>query len=197
VHKIVGVYFEKKYGISTSQPMSLPELSLHNPLFRQYRPTSYLGLLKCLASLQIENSDVFLDYGSGMGRVCIVAASRPFKKIIGIEISKELNRIACDNIKKAYDKLKYKNIHIVEANAAEYQLPHEVTVCFLFNPFRGEILRQVFENMKKSLDIVPRKLIIIYCHAPDQWQSEANCDWVTEIKEVTFAGQPFHIYVNK
>lgn len=197
LNRAATIYYERKYGVFTAQPMTLSELSLDNPLFRQYRATGYLGLVKCFDMLSIGETDVFLDYGAGMGRVCIVAASYPFKKVKGVEISKELCEVAKKNIQQARRKLKCQNIQIVKADATQYRFSHEVTVCFFFNPFRGEILRQVFKNIKKSLEAVPRQLTIIYCHAPDEWEIEAECQWVNKVVEFSIDDQPFHIYTSK
>ena len=195
-NRMATIYYERKFGVSTAQPVSLSALSLNNKLYRQYRATGYLGLVKCFDILQVCESDVFLDYGAGMGRVCIVAATYPFKKVIGVEISKELCEFVNKNIEKARKKLKCKNIQIIEADAAKYRFPHEVTVCFFFNPFRGEILKQVFKNIKESLEEVPRQLTIIYCHAPDEWQAEAECHWISKLVEFSVNGQPFYIYTS-
>src|SRR5437762_2622510 len=43
----------------------------------------------------------FIDIGSGKGRALLLAALRPFQKIIGIEIKYDFCKIAKENIQKA------------------------------------------------------------------------------------------------
>jgi precorrin-6B methylase 2 len=109
-----------------------------------------------------EDRDVFLDYGSGMGRVVVLAATYPFRKVIGIEVSSELNAIAKDNVRRAYKRLKCKDIDLITGDAASYVVPPEVNYVYLYNPFRGETLSRVFDNIRKSLDVTDRKLTLIY-----------------------------------
>ena len=40
----------------------------------------------------------FVDYGSGKGRVLMLAAAYPFRRILGVEFSESLDRVARDNI---------------------------------------------------------------------------------------------------
>src|SRR5690242_3123851 len=42
----------------------------------------------------------FIDVGAGKGRALLLASELPFRKIIGVELSKELARIAAHNIHK-------------------------------------------------------------------------------------------------
>jgi len=107
-----------------------------------------------------KHKDIFLDYGSGMGRVLIMAAAYPFRKVIGVELSGKLNKVAFENIKRVKKKLKCKDIEIVEADATTYRVPTEVTVIYFYNPFTGAILQQVVDNIHKSLVEAPRKLTI-------------------------------------
>jgi len=44
------------------------------------------------------SSHSFVDYGSGKGRVLLVASDYAFKKIVGVEFSKVLNDVAVANI---------------------------------------------------------------------------------------------------
>jgi hypothetical protein len=145
--------------------------------------------------LPILQSDVFVDYGSGMGRVLVAAATRPFRRVIGVEISPVLNAIAAENIGRARKRLKCRNIELVTSDVTDYTLPDDVTVCFLFNPFRGLILRTAFGEMRRSVDAVPRPLTVLYYNPPQHWQVEADCGWLTKTREFTSStGFKLHAY---
>ena len=64
---------------------------------------------KILDQVNYDQSDVFLDFGCGKGRVLLIASEYKFKKIIGIEFSPELAGIALKNILSCRD---YNNFDI-------------------------------------------------------------------------------------
>jgi cyclopropane fatty-acyl-phospholipid synthase-like methyltransferase len=65
----------------------------------QYEPSSANLVRAALASLKIDAARfTFLDFGSGKGRVMLIAAGSPFKSVIGVELSKQLHEIARKNI---------------------------------------------------------------------------------------------------
>jgi len=156
-------YDERRFGIHTARNMTRAELGFVNPDFTLYTPSDYYGLRKTLRTLGIaEGRDVFLDVGSGMGRVVIIAATFPFRKVIGVELSSELIAIAKDNIQRARPRLRCTDIEIVGTDATQYAIPDEVTVIYFFSPLVGGALRKVFENIEASHRRAPRKLTVIY-----------------------------------
>ncbi len=62
-----------------------------------YEPTPVGDLDALLAHVPfaLERS-TFVDLGSGMGRAVLLAASRPFRQVVGVEISPALHAIARD-----------------------------------------------------------------------------------------------------
>lgn len=122
--------------------------------------------------------DVLLDYGSGMGRAVIVAAMRPFKRVIGVELSATLNQIALDNIGRTRSKLVCTDVQIVTIDATQYQVPTEVTCVFLFNPFTGPVLQAVQRQIHDSLRQKPRPLRLVYMHPAHQVNTFDQCDWL-------------------
>ena len=108
------------------------------------------------------DEDVFVDYGSGIGAAVVMAATFPFRRVIGVEISPEFSAIAQSLVERNRGKLCCKNIELVVADAESYTLPTEVTVVYFYNPFRGSVLARVFENIKASLAYAPRKLTIVF-----------------------------------
>ncbi|MGQ0603400.1 MAG: hypothetical protein ACT4QE_17090 [Anaerolineales bacterium] len=106
--------------------------------------------------------DVFLDYGSGMGVALMMAASYPFRKVIGVEFSPELNAVAERLVARNRSRLVCQNIELVMTDASLYRVPPEVTVVYFFSPFQGELLAKVFENIRTSINQTPRPLTIIF-----------------------------------
>jgi SAM-dependent methyltransferase len=127
-----------------------------------YSASGWGYLPRALKGVKIEPTDVFLDYGSGKGRVVYQAARYPFARVIGVEISPELSEIARKNLEQQSPKLRCKNVRIVTADAAEYAVPDDVTFAYFFHPFIGETFRRVVGQIVASLDRKPRKFTVIY-----------------------------------
>ena len=107
---------------------------------------------------------VFLDYGCGQGRAPLTAATKPFRKVIGVEMSRRLCAAARANLRTARG-LACRDVQVLQADAERFVTPDETTVIFLFNPFRGPMLDQVIEQIRRSVQRRPRSLTILYVPA--------------------------------
>ena len=132
VIRIWNLTNDKYYGIDTELIIELPSLGLDEKIgYRQEStPTRYLK--KNLSFLSINSEDVFIDMGSGRGRVMIAAGHFPLKKIIGVDVSEKLNKICEINIQKMKHRLKCKNFENITSNASDYQIPDEATIIYFF-----------------------------------------------------------------
>ena|SRR5438270_5150361 len=155
-------YFDRKFGISSSERRSLARLGLDLPDCNDYQPVSYRDLRKLLDSVPICPQDVFLDFGSGMGRALCLAAQYPFRSVVGVEISPELCDIARRNIDRVKTKLRCHDIQIVNNNAIDYKIPSDISIVYFFNPFVREVMRHVLENVAASLRAAPRRILLLF-----------------------------------
>ncbi len=106
----------------------------------------------------------FVDLGAGMGRVLLLAARRPFRAVIGVEISPALAEIARENLATAHDPQRVaRDVKMVHADAAEYAFPRGDLVIFMYNPFRGPVLDRVLANVRTTAK--ERKVTLLY-HTP-------------------------------
>jgi precorrin-6B methylase 2 len=133
----------------------------------------------------LSDKDVFLDIGSGKGRVVVTAATFPFKRVIGVEISPELTEAAEQNRQKAHRHLRTSQVELVTIDATAYVIPPDVSVIFLYNPFHGEVLKKVFDNIRASLVANPRDLTIIYRHPYSFEGQSKDMDWLVQSHEYT------------
>ena len=173
------LYHEWRLGIRTLGYVDRKQLGYDSREYHFYAPTAYRDLRKALRLVPIrENRDVFLDYGSGMGRVIVAAAMYPFRRVIGVELSAELNRIAAKNIERARHKLRCRDVRIVQADAAAYPVPHDVTVVYLYNPFEGRLLLEVVELLRRSLEEAPRSLHLIFKNPVHFADLSQSCPWL-------------------
>jgi SAM-dependent methyltransferase len=159
---VINLFFERRYGIETSGEVSLQELGLTHPEHSHYTPAGWLTLRHILRNSDIARDDVFLDLGSGKGRAVLVAAQYPFKRVIGVEISRDLHTIATANIRRNMHRLACRNIELVNRDVLEFEVPEDVTVTFLFNPFTGRTFISMIERILQSIDARPRPVTLIY-----------------------------------
>lgn len=166
--RIHEVLKERSLGIETKSYVTRDKLG-YIPEYNQYEPIQYrcLDIMFKHLSPDYEN-EVFIDYGSGKGRAVIVAATNPFRKVIGVEFSPELCEIARKNVERARKHLKCQEVEIVAMDATKYEVPQDVTLVFLYNPFTGEPLNMTGERIRASLQAAPRRLRIVYAHLESQ-----------------------------
>lgn len=153
---------ERRHGIETAGRVELEELGLAGKDRVYYKPTEWLTLPRILPRREVAESDVFVDFGSGLGRVVYQAANYPFRRVVGIELSDQLNAVARRNIERNRDRLRCQEVELVTTDVLDYEIPDDVTVAFFANPFQGETFATVIERLLASVDRRPRRLRIIY-----------------------------------
>jgi hypothetical protein len=165
-YKLYGS-LDRIYGVDTSgfiMPNDLSIASENRNHAVQYQPTPEKLFTKAIKSLPLRHQDyVFVDFGSGKGRVLLLASCYPFKKVIGVEFSPELHAIALRNIARYRNsKQRCFQINAVCMDAVDYPIPPEPAIFYFFNPFDGVIMRTVLTKIKESLESYPRDVIFIY-----------------------------------
>ena len=183
-HRISEAYYEWRLGISSDGRVYPSELGIDNPDSNPYQASDYAGFRRVMRSLHIrEGEDVFVDIGSGKGRIVILAATMPFREVIGVELSERLNSVAQDNVRRVRSRLQCRNIQLVTADATTYAIPPDATILYFYNPFLNETLRSVFENIRASLMRFPRGLTIVYKNSKECRAELAAIDWLRKTAE--------------
>ena len=159
--------FDERFGVDTAGCIHQTELNINNP--NQLHAVFYRGsdpkfFRDAIEALPIDyRRFVFIDFGSGKGRAILLATEFPFKRIVGVEFSEELHRIAQDNIRRFHSDIsKCRDVESVCMDAVHYPLPDDCLVCYLCNPFDATIVAQVLSNIRKSLLRNPREIFIVY-----------------------------------
>jgi len=135
----------------------------HSP----YQPTDPALFQEMVARVKIDFREfTFIDIGSGKGRVLLMAADYPFRRILGIELFPALNRVAQENIRNyKSDSQRCFTIETTCADACVFTFPPEPTVLYLFNPLPEPGLAEMLLNLEGSLQQHPRALFVLY-HNP-------------------------------
>ncbi len=121
-------------------------------------------LRRALSSLQLDFPRyTFIDLGSGKGRIVLVAACLPFRRVIGVEFVKEFHEIALANLRRwPASKILCGKITLKCEDATAFDFPPDPLVVYLFNPFGGRLMAQVMSNLAVSVRERPRDVVILY-----------------------------------
>jgi hypothetical protein len=147
-------------GVDTAEPEV--ELDHFHPDRTHYLPSGWRDLRRALPRGAVGPTDVFADFGSGKGRIVYEAAKYPFARVIGVEISAKLNEVARRNIERNRHKLVCRDVELVTSDAADFEVPDDLTIVYLYHPFGGETFEKVMGNIIRSLNRNPRRLTLIY-----------------------------------
>jgi SAM-dependent methyltransferase len=153
---------ELRYGVATSALVYHEDLGLDTENRVWHDPSSWLGIQNAFDLLAVAPEDVFADFGAGLGRVLIVAAMFPFRRVTGVEVSEELTERAKQNLSRSRAPRRTEKVELVTADALEWEIPPDLTVAYLYSPFTGEVFDRVVERLLESVDRHPRPLRIVY-----------------------------------
>lgn len=159
--------FDRRFGVETSEAVTVENLDVPESLRGdavEYNATSGAKFGCLLSDLSINYQEfVFVDFGSGKGKVLLMAADFPFDKIIGVELSASLSQVATENISRYRSRRQQcRDITAMCADATTFEYPDQPLLLYFFNPFSETILRKVVENIGTSLQKNPRTILIVY-----------------------------------
>jgi protein-L-isoaspartate O-methyltransferase len=162
--------FDRRFGVDTEDELSAADMGTgDDPRNVWYQPAGVLQLRRILPPRQVGPGDVLLDIGSGKGRVVLQAAlTYRFRRIYGVELSAHLHEIALRNLEICRLRLRCRDVRLVRANVAEYEIPDDVTVVFLYNPVTGGLFQSVVGRLVASLERRPRTMRIVYANPVEE-----------------------------
>ncbi|MEM6814873.1 MAG: class I SAM-dependent methyltransferase [Bacteroidota bacterium] len=134
----------------------------------RYHPTPVKSMRLALHSLKQDNvnysKSIFIDVGSGMGRNLLIASEYQFQEIIGIEISKELHKIAKKNI-VVYENenQKCKNINTYCMDILDFAIPtYECIVLYFWEPFGQVVFNKFYQKILESICTEKQKIVLVF-----------------------------------
>lgn len=161
--------FDLRYRIDTINTEQLENLDIDSPNKQYgvyYEGTNAYIFKKTFSSFKINEAEsVFVDFGSGKGKAMFMAAERGFRKVIGVEFSRELVEICRKNLEVFKKKSKSKTeFEIIHGDASQYEIPAEANLLFFSNPFNETLTTRVIENILRSYDKTPREVWIVHLY---------------------------------
>ena len=137
-------------------------IGLLNSSYQPIEPEIFRAMLQ---ALPIDFSQfTFIDVGSGKGRALLLASEFRFRRIVGVELLRELHRVAQENLAKFAARGSMPSMESVCGDATEFEFPGEPLVVFFFHPLMEVKFRQVLANLQSSLTQHPRPLFVVYAN---------------------------------
>ncbi len=186
LHRAESARWERSLGVETAGDHRLDSEGLGGPDHHDHSPSSVPDLRRALRLVRgAPERHVFLDFGAGRGRAALMAATLPFRRVIGVELSPRLVEVARRNLERARPHLRCREVEFVEASADRYAIPPDVTIAYFYNPFGGEVLARVIENLRGSLLAAPRPLAILFA-TPERFERAiTGAPWIRARAEFT------------
>ncbi len=171
VRVLVDRIFDYRFRVDTSGLVEVAKIDV-DPERKtdsfHYEPTPVPALRSMLGALDIDHSKyTIVDFGSGKGRVLLLASEYPYNRILGVEFSRTLHEIAENNI-RAWKSPRQKSFNITSicGDAGDFDIPSDPVVLFFFTPFRAPLSDRVIANIEASLVRNPRPIKIIFYGNP-------------------------------
>jgi hypothetical protein len=145
--------FDRGHGVNTRGYSDL-----------RYEPTPESIFHEMLSIVPFDPRDfTFVDFGSGKGKVLMLAAGYPFQRVIGVELWEDLHRLALENLGAFRDRTaSIAHVSCLRMDATEFSFPDEPLVLYFFNPFSEDVIERVLSNLRESLARAPRRVFVLF-----------------------------------
>jgi hypothetical protein len=156
--------FDRRFGTDTERHLSWQALAAEGadvpPLWR-YWPTLGAPFRRLMDEAGIPHRELtFVDLGSGKGRALLMASDYPFHRIVGVELSPALHRVAQENVRLYHaPSQRCFAFDLLCADASCWTPPADDLVVYLFQPFPRETLSRVLRNLDRQRR---RRLYVAY-----------------------------------
>ena len=158
--------FDAEHGVDTGGAKKLSEFTIESEnreLGIEYEPTPVPLCRWILRRLPDVEDFVFVDFGSGKGRMLLIASEYPFRRIIGVEFAAELHEAAVHNIENFNSpKQRCRSLEALSMDAAVFPIPDEKCVFYFYVPFRPPLMKKVLDRIGESYRAKPRKMYILF-----------------------------------
>ena len=160
--------FDRRHGLSAFLPREVGPAD-HEPGFRQADAVQYQGVdprlaLEVVGALpdEVRRTATFVDYGCGKARGLAVGIVSGFRRLVGVEVSRELSVLAERNLQTLRRRHPGVLVEIQTRDAVRFEPPEGPLVVFLYNPFLGLTLERVVQRLERHAARWP--VWVVYIH---------------------------------
>jgi SAM-dependent methyltransferase len=182
--------FDERFGVETSGLIyDLPSGHQHDVYNNGYfavAPSVFHGVMQAFVErLQLDFSRfTFVDIGSGKGRALLLASDYPFREVIGVELSPELDRVARANVRRYAGATRGGThrapITSLHGDATEFAWPAGPLILYMWNAFTRPVLEKLFHKLEVALEQESRDLYLIYMH-PELESTLLTLPWLDRV----------------
>lgn len=157
--------YDRAYGTDTSGVVSTVELPAgdaadHAICYAGSQPSVVRSALDQVPGAE---SCTFIDLGCGKGRALLVASERPYRDIVGVELSPALAAIARRNAARLHEAHPLRTrIRVIVGDASAWPLPPGDLVIFMYHPFTEELVAKVVARIEAALSGGNRSIHVVY-----------------------------------
>jgi predicted RNA methylase len=168
---------EAPFGVSSEGQIALHQLAIdseNRTLGFPYVPSPGRLVDTLLFNVEEDLSQFdFIDFGSGKGRVLLVASHYPFRRVVGVEFSPELHEIAQENIRRYQSPARRcRDVQSICTDATTFALPEHACVLYFNNPFAGPVFARVLRNIQIARERASRKVYVLYQQLADDLETD-------------------------
>jgi SAM-dependent methyltransferase len=160
--------FDSVHDVDTAESVELWELPEADPLWvgrnARYAATPVRTVRGALSRCAVEHENVtFVDVGCGKGRVLLLATELPFRRIVGVEASETLCKVARGNVEAAArTRAGCDRIEVVHADATRFEIPADAGLFYFYEPFSVEVAAAVLDRIEESIQRHPRSVVLCF-----------------------------------
>lgn len=152
--------FDRQHGTDTTRIVQTKDRS--GRMVHWYETTSATAIAAAIDAIGIDASTAtFIDLGCGKGKPLLIAAKKPFRRIIGVDVDPSCLAIAKRNLEICGLSAR---VELVAADATQFELPPGPLLIYLYNPFPGHVLRIVLQRLATRLATTSDPIALIYIH---------------------------------
>ena len=159
---VARTLFEQRLELDSSEFVGAADLGLQNDEYQFYVPSQWLTLRTALWARNPSPEDVFIDIGSGKGRVVIQAARYPFRRVIGLELSPALTEVARRNLERNRERLTCQRVELVTADLVDYEFPQDITIAYCYHSVAGRTFQVLMERLESVAQRRGAPILFIY-----------------------------------
>ncbi|MFE9393061.1 class I SAM-dependent methyltransferase [Streptomyces sp. NPDC006784] len=176
--------FDALLGVETGKPVEPWEVleaddgTLENN--SRYSPTPVRTVRAALTAAAVRHEEIsFVDFGSGKGRVLLIAAEYPFKRVIGVDFSSELCATARKNVEHTVrsSSVRRSPIEIHHQDAREFDIPDDAGFFYFYEPFSAAVAAAVLDNIEASVSRSPRAAVLCFVGSTLLSEVEQRRSW--------------------
>jgi SAM-dependent methyltransferase len=145
---------------------------------------------KCLDLIGIEPDMTFIDIGCGKGRALVVACEYPFARLIGVELSPLVVRVALRNFAtlRRRDE-RFSRASIMAGDASQPPFQPGCNVLFFYNPFVGEPVKALIASIRRHIEANANSKVWLICYNPVSFDEFDKCGLFTRFYAARIAAE--------